>query len=192
MPDDPRLYINTVTCCVHILKFRAHLLRKYSQNAPFSAVVCGVQGSGKSHTVACLLESMFIPQFPSIGSLEKPLSGLVLHFGEGGPSSQPCEASWIGVPSCDGFEPPVVRVFVSRSSLKTMRKVYSALGSRVVVKPLIFTEEELDAEAFLTMMAVDSSESVPLYVHVILVSECAIIISDSLNHKFVRFTVYPP
>ncbi|GBE79348.1 hypothetical protein SCP_0205460 [Sparassis crispa] len=91
-PRDPRLYINT--------------------NAPLSAIVCGVQGSGKSHTVSVLLENMLIPRHAPIGNGEKALSGLVLHFGEAG--------------------------------------------------------AELDAEAFLSMMAVGSSDSAPLYVQTIL------------------------
>ena len=131
--------------------------------------MCGVQGSGKSHTVSVLLESMFIPKCPHIGSLSKPLSGLVLHFGEGGPNSRPCEASWVGVPSFLGVDTPPVRVFVSRSSLNTMKAVYAPLGHRVIVEPLYFSEDELDAEAFLSMMAVGSSESAPLYVQLILV-----------------------
>ncbi|CAL1701481.1 unnamed protein product [Somion occarium] len=148
VPDDPRVYVNT--------------------NAPFSALVCGVQGSGKSHTVSVMLENMFIPKFPAIGSLEKPLSGLVLHFGEGGPSARPCEAAWVGVSTYAGADAPPIRVYVSRSSLQTMRGVYSALGPNVVVEPLVFSEFELDAEAFLSMMAVGSSESAPLYVQIIL------------------------
>ncbi|KAI0080647.1 hypothetical protein K474DRAFT_1682401 [Panus rudis PR-1116 ss-1] len=147
-PSDPRLYVNT--------------------NAPFSALVCGVQGSGKSHTVSVLLENMFIPNFPAIGSLEKPLSGLVLHFGEGGSSSRPCEAAWVGRSAMQGVQTPPVRVYVSRSSLQTMRAVYAPLGSNVTVEPLVFSESELDAEAFLSMMAVGSSESAPLYVQIIL------------------------
>ncbi|KAH9951838.1 hypothetical protein B0H21DRAFT_194021 [Amylocystis lapponica] len=55
--DNSRLYVNT--------------------NAPFSAIVCGVQGSGKSHTVSVLLENMLIANYPKIGSLEKPLSASV-------------------------------------------------------------------------------------------------------------------
>lgn len=51
-----------------------------------------------------------------------------------------------------------------------MRGVYSSLGSHVTVEPLLFTEAELDAQAFLSMMAVGSSESAPLYVQIILVS----------------------
>ncbi|KAH7907128.1 hypothetical protein BJ138DRAFT_1160878 [Hygrophoropsis aurantiaca] len=147
-PIDPRLYINT--------------------NAPFSAVVCGVQGSGKSHTVSVLLENMLITNHAAIGCVEKPLAGLVLHFGEGGPNSRPNEAAWVGISAEAGVEGPPVRVFVSKSSLKTMKAVYAPLGARVTVEPLLFSEEELDAQAFLSMMAISSSESAPLYVQIVL------------------------
>lgn len=134
-------------------------------------MICGVQGSGKSHTVSVLLENMLIPKHPQIGSLYKPLSGLVLHYGEGGPSSLPSEAAWLGVPDDPNVEAPQIRVFVSKSSLSTMKAVYQTLDSdRVVVEPLLFSESELDAQAFLTMMSVQSKESAPLYVQLILVS----------------------
>ncbi|EEB93938.1 hypothetical protein MPER_07338, partial [Moniliophthora perniciosa FA553] len=128
---DPRLYLNT--------------------NAPFSAVVCGVQGSGKSHSVSVILENMFIPQCPSIGLLQKPLSGLVLHFGEGGAA-------------------PSVNVNVSKSSLNTMKKVYAPLmkNGNVKVEPLLFDEGDLDAQTFLSMMAVGSSDGAPLYIQILL------------------------
>lgn len=147
-PVNPQLYVNT--------------------NAPFSAVVCGVQGSGKSHTVSLLLESMFIPNMRSTGTLQKPLSGLVLHFGEGGPSSRPSEAAWISSSHIPGVQTPSVKVYVSRSSLNTMRAVYAPLGEGVIVEPLFFSQDELDAQAFLSMMAVGSSESAPLYIQGIL------------------------
>lgn len=148
VPIDPRLYINT--------------------NAPLSAVVCGVQGSGKSHTVSVLLENMFILGQDSIGSLDYALSGLVLHFGEGGPGSRPCEAAWVGASSQPGVTPPKVKVYVSRSSLHTMKSIYAPLGDRVRVSPLQFNESELDAQAILSMMAVGSSESAPLYIQIVL------------------------
>ena len=69
----------------------------------------------------------------------------------------------------EGVRAPAVRVFVSRSSLGTMRKVYSGLGGAVEVQPLRFAEHELDAEAVLSMMAVEDSESAPLYMHRVLV-----------------------
>ncbi|EMD40605.1 hypothetical protein CERSUDRAFT_91340 [Gelatoporia subvermispora B] len=147
-PTDPRLYINT--------------------NAPFSAIVCGVQGAGKSHTVSVILESMLIPQYPAIGACEKPLCGLVLHYSEGGANARPNEAAWLGCAAVADLQTPPVVVYVSRSSLRTMKQVYAPLGDRVKVKALLFSEEELDAEAFLSMMAVGSSDSAPLYVQTML------------------------
>ncbi|RPD66711.1 hypothetical protein L226DRAFT_498247 [Lentinus tigrinus ALCF2SS1-7] len=144
-PEDPRLYVNT--------------------NAPFSTIICGVQGSGKSHTVSVLLENMLISGFEAIGVSEKALSGLVLHFGEGGAGTRPCEAAWVGCSDVDGVRPPPIMVYVSRSSLSTMRKAYKPLGDCITVKPLLFSEKELDLEAILSMMAVGSSESAPLYMH---------------------------
>ncbi|KAH9849873.1 hypothetical protein C2E23DRAFT_870336 [Lenzites betulinus] len=147
-PQDPRLYVNT--------------------NAPFSAVVCGVQGSGKSHTVSVLLENMLISGCNAIGVSHKPLSGLVLHFGEGGSGTRPCEAAYIGRSDVPGITPPEIKVYVSRSSMATMRRAYAPLGSRVKMRPLLFSESELDAEAVLSMMSVSSTDSAPLYIQRIL------------------------
>jgi hypothetical protein len=112
---------------------------------------------------------MFIPTMRSIGTLQKPLSGLVLHFGEGGPNSRPSEAAWIATSHISGVQTPSVKVYVSRSSLNTMTAVYAPLGKAVTVEPLLFSQDELDAQAFLSMMAVGSSESAPLYIQGILV-----------------------
>ncbi|TRM67969.1 hypothetical protein BD626DRAFT_480382 [Schizophyllum amplum] len=146
--DDPRIYVNT--------------------NAPFSAIVCGVQGAGKSHTVSVLLESMFISNVEEIGSLAKPLSGLVLHYGEAGASAHPCEAASIGKSTVPGVTPPKIKVFVSPSSLKRMTDLYAPLGKSITVLPLLFTENELDAAAILSMMAVGGADGAPLYIQIIL------------------------
>ncbi len=119
--------------------------------------------------MAVLLENMFVCNTPQIGSLEKPLSGLVLHVGEGGPDSQPSEAAWIGSAMIDSAVVPPITVYVSPSSLNTMQSVYAKVGSHVTVKPLLFNESELDAKAFLSLMAIGSSEGAPLYMQTILV-----------------------
>ncbi|KAI9001331.1 hypothetical protein BD414DRAFT_533084 [Trametes punicea] len=147
-PEDPRLYLNT--------------------SAPLSTLVCGVQGSGKSHTVSVLLENMMIPDYSAIGSNTKPLSGLVLHFSEGGQGALPCEAAWLGCPASGDVSPPTVKVYVSKSSMWTMRKVYARLGDNVTVQPLTFSHSELDAQAILSMMAIGSSDSAPLYMQSVL------------------------
>ncbi|KAJ4467537.1 hypothetical protein J3R30DRAFT_1939294 [Lentinula aciculospora] len=148
--QDSRVYLNT--------------------NAPMSALVCGVQGSGKSHTVAVILENMFISSCSLLGTLTKPLSGLVLHFGEGGAGSSPCEAAWIGVSNHPSIKAPPVKVYVSRSSLNTMKGIYAplTLQGNVTVEPLSFDESELDAAAFLSLMAVGSSDGAPLYIQIVL------------------------
>ncbi|KAF8632491.1 hypothetical protein AX15_001860 [Amanita polypyramis BW_CC] len=148
VPEDPRLYLNT--------------------NAPFSAVVCGLQGSGKSHTVSTMLENMLVPDCPAIGSLEQQLAGLVLYYSEGGRNARPSEAAYIGIPRAKGTKVPKVDVYVPKSSLNTLKRVYAPLGANVTVRPLLFDESELDAEAFLTMMAVESLESAPLYMQIVM------------------------
>ena len=47
-------------------------------NAPWSAFICGSQGSGKSHTVSCMLENCLIPN-SRLGMLPNPLAGLVFY-----------------------------------------------------------------------------------------------------------------
>ncbi|KAG6911714.1 hypothetical protein DXG01_007964 [Tephrocybe rancida] len=115
-----------------------------------------------------MLENMLVANCPSTGTLNKALSGLVLHFGEGGPGSLPCEAAWLAKSSQPGVSPPEVQVFVSRSSLNTMRAVYAPLGSSVTVEPLMFSEPELDSQAFLSMMSVGTSDGAPLYIQIVL------------------------
>ncbi|KAI9669188.1 MAG: hypothetical protein M1817_004730, partial [Caeruleum heppii] len=51
----------------------------HNTNIPFSTFICGLQGSGKSHTLSCLIENCLIPD-PKLGLLKTPLSVLVLHF----------------------------------------------------------------------------------------------------------------
>lgn len=122
---------------------------------------------------------MLISNYSPIGTLERPLSGLVLHFGQGGPSSRPSEAAWVGVSETKDVRPPSVRVFVSHSSLKTMTAVYAPLGKNITVEPLFFTEDELDAESFLSMMCVSHSESAPLYIQIILVRADSFLFQNS-------------
>ncbi|KAI0650169.1 hypothetical protein C8Q79DRAFT_942571 [Trametes meyenii] len=111
---------------------------------------------------------MLITGYAPIGTSQRPLSGLVLHFGEGGSDSRACEAAWIGQTEIEGVLPPVIKVYGSGSSLATLKATYAALGPAASVEPLLFSEKELDAEAVLSMMAVGSSDGAPLYMQRIL------------------------
>ena len=130
---------------------------------------------------------MLISQFPAIGSLTKPLCGLVLHFGEGGSSALPNETAWLSKSLSSRVQGTPVSVYVSRSSLQTMRAVYARLGKNVTVEPLLLRNSELDAAAILSMMAVGSSESAPLYMQIILV--CHMFISC---YFLTSLLVHPP
>ncbi|EIN11566.1 hypothetical protein PUNSTDRAFT_131729 [Punctularia strigosozonata HHB-11173 SS5] len=137
-----------------------------NSNSPFSAVICGVQGSGKSHSTSVLLESCLIKD-DRVGTLGAPLSGLLFHFDTaagGGDGVQPCEAAYLA--SLDPLRgenaiPPAVTVLVLPSSLKSMRKVYKGLS--VDVRPLHFAERDISAERLLCMMKVDGDSQMPLY-----------------------------
>lgn len=147
--------------------------------------MCGVQGSGKSHTVSVLLENMLLTGSNAIGSMDKPLCGLVLHFGEGGPESQPSEATWLGSPLTADVGVPKIVVYVSPSSVKTMRKVYARVGPHVTVHPLVFNQAELDAKAFMSLMSIGSSDDAPLYMQTVLVS-VAVSIHKSVANSMPR------
>ena len=62
-------------------------------NEPFCLVTVGVQGSGKSHTLATVLEGCLI-RFPvkSVCRLKKPMTTLVLHYDES--ESSRCEVRY--------------------------------------------------------------------------------------------------
>lgn len=126
-----------------------------------------------------MLENMFIPDCPAVGSLAKPLSGLVLHFGETGSASKPCEAAFLAASQFSKVKSPRIKVFVSPSSLRSMTELYSRLGGHITVEPLYFSESELDAQAFLSMMSVGSSEAAPLYMQAVLVRYFPPLLADN-------------
>ncbi|KAF2175369.1 hypothetical protein K469DRAFT_724153 [Zopfia rhizophila CBS 207.26] len=50
--------------------------------APLSAILCGSQGSGKSHTLSCMLENCLLAKqlLPRIGKNSNALASLILHY----------------------------------------------------------------------------------------------------------------
>jgi hypothetical protein len=95
-PADPRLFFNI--------------------SAPSSAFICGSQGSGKSHTLSCLLENCLMKS--DVSKLDSPLAGLVFHYDSfiSDVKGTPCEAAHIS------SNPNVkVKVLVSPTNLETMK-----------------------------------------------------------------------
>ena len=134
-------------------------------NPPWSAFICGSQGSGKSHTLSCMLEAALIPS--RLGKLPRPLAGMVFHYDKfsGFSSSQVCEAAYL----CSNSTP--VRVMVSPSSCYRMEKVYKSLPgipeNAIEVVPLYLKESQLNVERMMKLMAVSDREGpMPLYMEV--------------------------
>ncbi len=135
-------------------------------NTPWSAFICGSQGSGKSHTLSCMLENALIPS--RLGRLPRPLAGIVFHYDKfsGFASSQICEAAYL----CSAGIP--VRVMVSQSNYHRMKKLYENLpgigpNAQLKVVPLLLKETQLNVERMMKLMAVSEKEGpLPLYMEV--------------------------
>ena len=129
----------------------------HNTDTPWSAFICGSQGSGKSYTLACMLENCLLDE-PRLGKLPNPLAGLVFHYETGDGST--CEAASLctrGVP---------VRVLVSPSRFYTMQAMYhQKYGSdKVVVEKLELQSKHLNAGRIKNLMVFNNKESsTPLY-----------------------------
>lgn len=138
-----------------------------NMNAPWSTFICGSQGSGKSHTLSCLLEDALIRS--RLGKLPQPLAGMIFHYDKftGFSSTQICEAAYI---ASTGIS---VKVLVSPSNLWRMTRAYQNLPGfppnvkRPVVAPLLLHEKQLNVERMMKLMAVDEKDGkMALYMEV--------------------------
>ncbi|EIM79532.1 uncharacterized protein STEHIDRAFT_163570 [Stereum hirsutum FP-91666 SS1] len=157
---------------LHSLQEPSPLTKLYvNTNAPFSAVVCGLQGSGKSHSTAVLLEGCLI-QDRRLGTLPVPLCGLLFHFDSAAGSGfvQPCEAAYLAV--MDGTRggtatAPDVTVLTLPNRVGAMKSVYANLPG-VKVEALRFASGDISGERLLAMMKVDDHDQMPLYMELVM------------------------
>jgi hypothetical protein len=133
----------------------------------------GVQGGGKSHTMACLLEACLVP-FPEAGvvRLRQPMSTLVLHYDQNVTSV--CEATGLisPLPSISRILPggpaagprclprEKMVVLVSPSYWRQRKAFY---GDYCVVRPLLFRWATLTADHIKRIMRIKDGDS-QLYV----------------------------
>ncbi|KUJ12771.1 uncharacterized protein LY89DRAFT_592320, partial [Mollisia scopiformis] len=133
----------------------------FNISAPSSAFICGSQGSGKSHTLSCLLENCLMKSH--ISKLDNPLAGLVFHYDSftSDLKGAPCEAAYLS------SNPNIkVRVFCSPTNLQTIKRTY--LGMNVQIEPLRINQSDLNTKRMLDLMAVSSDDGpMPLYLHAI-------------------------
>ncbi|KAJ5547157.1 hypothetical protein N7494_004742 [Penicillium frequentans] len=134
-------------------------------NIPFSAFICGVQGSGKSHTTACIIENCSMA-IPALGNLKISISTLVLQFDEytSTVSSQPSEAAFLArfLPQYAREKTVPVRVLVSPTNFHNLKKMYSQIPN-VEVRPFKLQPKHLNITMMLSLMSVSQSTGMPLY-----------------------------
>ncbi|KAI3325815.1 hypothetical protein HD806DRAFT_521309 [Xylariaceae sp. AK1471] len=138
--EDPRIFYNVAT--------------------PSSVFICGSQGSGKSHSLSCILEDCLI-QSDRLGCLPNPLTGIVFHYDDYASDSvaAPCEAAYLG------SDPSVrVRVLCAPTNISVIKDSYSMLNN-VTVEALRLDEADLNTKRMLELMAFDKTQ--PLYVQVV-------------------------
>jgi hypothetical protein len=147
----------------------------FNISAPSSAFICGSQGSGKSHTLSCLLENCLMKS--DVSKLDSPLAGLLFHYDSftSDIKGTPCEAAHIS------SNPNVkVRVLVSPTNIQTMKvssfshflsntslieKQRTYAGLNVTVEPLRIKQTDLNTKRMLDLMAVNQESRIPLYLH---------------------------
>ncbi|KAG9655390.1 hypothetical protein KCU64_g6571, partial [Aureobasidium melanogenum] len=135
-------------------------------NTPWSAFICGSQGSGKSYTLSAIIENCLYAS-PVIGKLPKPLAGVVFHNNTAS-AHNICEAAQL---VSLGIK---VNVLVSRSNYHVLSAIYkNAVGSKyeklLNVQPLVLQSHHITAERMHRLMAFAEGETaVPLYMEVIM------------------------
>jgi hypothetical protein len=133
---------------------------------PWSAFICGSQGSGKSYTTSCLLENC-LTQHDGIGTLRNPMAGIVFRYDRYGTNH--CEA----VSLCTGEVGVKVQVLLSPFNYKTMERKYKAAIARLgganpdmfEIKPFYLKSDYLNAERIQKFMA-SGDGGKPLYMSV--------------------------
>ncbi|EFX05687.1 hypothetical protein CMQ_3756 [Grosmannia clavigera kw1407] len=125
----------------HILSMRIF----QNVSAPSSTFICGSQGSGKSNTLACLLENCLLPS--DLGNLPHPLTGIVFHYDSfnsdlGG---IPCEAAYLA-----SNKNVKVRILCSPTNVRT----------------ITLSDRDLTTTHMHDLMTVGES-GMPLYMHVV-------------------------
>ncbi|KAH8812659.1 hypothetical protein F5884DRAFT_820471 [Xylogone sp. PMI_703] len=139
--QDPRIFFNTAS--------------------PSSTFICGSQGSGKSHTLSCILENCLLPSDANV--LPRPLTGLVFHYDTfiNDSRGMPCEAAYLA------SNPKIkVRILCSPSNVTTIQKAYKSLN--VQIEPLRINQSDLNTKRMMDLMAINVEEGpVPLYMHTV-------------------------
>lgn len=142
----------------------AHEPIMLNTNAPNSTFICGSQGSGKSYTLATMLETLICPELTP-GRAGNPVAAVVFHYDleSSGSVAEAAHLASLGIK---------VNVLVAKSSQHRLRTAYSkALKNpeNLSIKPLELRSRDLSVDRMNKLMAFAESEGkIPLYMDVIL------------------------
>ena len=130
-------------------------------NAPWSAFLCGSQGSGKSYTLSCILENCLLKN-RSLGETPSPMSAVVFNYSTN--VQNVCEAVYLA--SHVGSVNVVVHPTSFYRMLKKYEKVAPA-GKKIHVTPLFLKDDQLKVTNMKQLMAFNTKEeTTPLYMEV--------------------------
>ncbi|OAX85615.1 hypothetical protein ACJ72_00029, partial [Emergomyces africanus] len=158
-------------------------------NAPWSTFICGSQGSGKSHTLSCMLENALL--CPSdTGSLSAPLTGLVLHYDKftAVDTGQLCEAAYLS-------SKLPVHVLVAPSNYTRMNTLYANMPGlpdgvpRPTVSRMYFREDQLTLGMMKDLMAFNGDGTPPLYMEVV-TKVLRSMAEESLSRRGINFKAF--
>jgi len=141
-----------------------------STTDPFCLVAIGVQGAGKSHSLSVLLENCLINSPPYLRAAA-PLTTLVFHYDQDPQNF--CEAVSVGQfkpdlppsPDREGVQQTIVLV---SPSYYLKRKTFYSTQPATVVLPLLFKWTDLSAAFIKSLMRVEETDQMPLYMSAIL------------------------
>ncbi|KAF4806950.1 hypothetical protein CGCSCA5_v013895 [Colletotrichum siamense] len=127
---------------------------------PSSIFICGSQGSGKSNTLACILENCLLPSY--LGKLTFPLTETIFHYDSfvSDSGGLPCEAAFLA-----SNKDVSVRVLCAPTNVHTIERIYSGIPN-LKIEPLRLSDRDLNTKRMNDLMAVGEG-TIPLYMHVI-------------------------
>lgn len=136
--------------------------------APFCLISVGVQGAGKSHSVATIIENCML-NVPDYIQNQRRLATLVFHYDQD--LANMCEAVTLtsrrsGIPS--DISPVSHMTILVSPSFYLQRKAYYERIPNCSVYPLLFKWKELNASQIKSLMRVDCGDDIPLYMSSIL------------------------
>uniref|UniRef100_A0A0G4I1T7 Zona occludens toxin N-terminal domain-containing protein n=1 Tax=Chromera velia CCMP2878 TaxID=1169474 RepID=A0A0G4I1T7_9ALVE len=163
-------------------------------NEPFCFVTVGVQGAGKSHTLASILEAFLLPHWPIV-KLQRPLAVAVFHYDQNqsavcealglhqfhhhpGDTESSSQSSSSSTPHSSSFFSRLheraaathvkredITVLVTPSNYRARRAFYG--DDSFNIRPLVFRWKLLSADHIKRLMRVSSSDT-QLYMSVLL------------------------